>query len=185
MNIFSFFSLIELFDGRTSSTSHLALQLLHSSSLKDKDGSKRTPFVWTAEDDALLKSIVDQYSANWVLIADSFNSIRKSTPADARGPIDCFEHWKSKWGQSERNKIVSDAAHTSTSTEDGSTASGSGQMTTRGLKRLNPSASEAVTGTNGPMTTEAKKRRRHLLLSDSIRKAVKKRTEMAQKALGA
>ena len=59
----------------------------------------------------------------------------------------------------------------------------SGQMTTRGVKRL-ASASISSPANQGVIhSSESKKRRRHILLQESMRRATKKRAEANQKLL--
>ena len=176
---FSFFvvlttSIIDLFDGRPSST----LQF-HASSLKDKDARKRAvDHLWSPDDDALLKQLVDRYATNWALVAECYNSARLTTPMERRTPIDCAERWKERWS-AERKLQPSEA--TQPTTEDGSVTSSPNQMTTRAVKRL---ASTSVSGTPGATIGGEKKRRRHYLLQESIKKTAKKRSDSIQKMLG-
>ncbi|KDR81485.1 hypothetical protein GALMADRAFT_152341 [Galerina marginata CBS 339.88] len=170
----------DLFDGRTSaSLSNFAFQL-HASSFKDKESRKGgSIYTWNANDDAQLKSLVDKYSFNWPLISECFNSSRHSLLTDRRSATDCFDRWKERWG-SERKTAMPEAAQASG--DDVSGSANAGQMMTRGVKRLASSLPSPTTqGTSS--STEAKKRLRHVLLNESIRKAGKKRTEAAQKLL--
>jgi len=125
---------------------------------------------------------VERYSTNWPLIAECYNSSRLTTPTERRTFVDCAERWKERWG-SERKLQIADIS-TAPSNEDLSTPGNisSSPMTTRGVKRL---ASVSVSSAQGvPMGSEPKKRRRHALLQDSIKRAAKKRQEAMQKMLG-
>ena len=157
--------------------SNFALQI-HASS-KDKDARKRAAdHIWSAADDVLLKSLVDKYPNNWPLIAECYNASRLTAPTDRRSPSDCLERWKGRWG-SERKPFAIETTHLPVDDHIVS----SGQMTTRGVKRL-ASASISSPGNQGVVhSTESKKRRRHILLQESMRRAAKKRAEAAQKAL--
>lgn len=132
----------------------------------------------------LLKSLTERYPGNWQLICDSFNSSRLAMSADKRSPWDCLERWRLKWGTSSHQAqgTPSELTPQAPSPETPS------QMTTRGVRRL---ASANVNAANravssGPANvsnSDTKKRRRHNLMYDTIRKAGKKR-EATQKANG-
>lgn len=134
-------------------------------------------------DDLLLKQLVERYSTNWPLIAECYNSSRLTTPTERRTFVDCAERWKERWG-SERKLQIADVS-TAPPNEDPSmpgASISSSPMTTRGVKRL---ASVSISSAQGvPMGSEPKKRRRHALLQDSIKRAAKKRQEAMQKMLG-
>ena len=151
-----------------------------------KDARRRVvDQLWTPSDDTLLKTLCERYPNNWPLIADAFNSSRVTISIDQRLPWDCYERWCIRWGGG--SSLVRDVAETgSMATFEGATPPPAppprDQMTTRGIKRL---ASVSV-GTNtspGGSTNEPKKRRRHNLMFDAIRKAAKKR-EQNQKLNG-
>ncbi|KAF8797902.1 hypothetical protein BYT27DRAFT_7203588 [Phlegmacium glaucopus] len=170
----------ELFDGRLNpTTSNFALQI-HASS-KDKDARKRAAdHVWSTSDDALLKSLVDKYTNNWPLIAECYNASRLTVPTDRRTPSDCLERWKGRWG-SERKPLAIEA--TQAPVDDHSVSGSSGQMTTRGVKRLASASISSPVNPGVVHSSESKKRRRHILLQESMRRAAKKRAEAAQKVL--
>ena len=137
---------------------------------------KPSDHMWSPNDDALLKSFIDKYPYNWYLIAECFNASRVTTSMDKRSPRDCLERWREKWG-SELRLRQTEAGGAPTEITSPSTS----QMTTRGVKR------QAVASpTNGIAApgTEPRKRRRHLLMQDTIRKYAKKRIETLQKANG-
>ena len=147
-----------------------------------KDGKKRAEYAWNAEEDALLKHLVDKYPNNWLLVADSFNSSRVAISFDKRAPWECFERWNAKFGG---NRFGPSHAETSSSAiVDKSpppiSSSSQVQMTTRGVKRLaNLSVSQSAS--LGGLSSDTLKRRRHTLMYETIRKVAKKR-EAAQKA---
>lgn len=170
----------ELFDSRSTNSpaSMMALQL-QAALLKEKDPRKRgADHLWSASDDALLKSSIDKYPNNWALISECFNACRLTISIDRRTPRDCLERWKEKWGPEIRQR----PGDSPMVTEDSTPASS--QMTTRGVKRL-ASVSISTPSTVGVIPgSEPRKRRRHQLVQESIRKASKKRAELMQKALG-
>lgn len=135
--------------------------------------------MWSTADDALLKSLVDKYPNNWPLIAECYNASRLTAPTDRRTPSDCLERWKGRWG-SERKPFATETTH---SQVDDHVASGSGQMTTRGVKRLASASISSPVNQGVVHSSESKKKRRHILLQESMRRAAKKRGEAAQKAL--
>lgn len=150
-----------------------------------KDAQKRVVDQhWTQKDDLLLKSLVEQYPNNWPLIADAFNSSRVTISIDRRIPWDCFERWSARWGPG--SSLVRDPSEVGSPSIPGGMSTPApatrDQMTTRGVKRL---ASVSVGGIASPGSSahEPKKRRRHNLMPDVIRKAAKKR-EQNQKATG-
>ena len=172
--------LSDLFEGRPSNaSSSLALQF-HASSLKDKEARRRgNDHIWTAGDDAVLKQLVDRYSTNWALVTECFNSSRFTTPTERRTPADCAERWKERWSAERKSQSSESALPVG---DDGNVAgmSTQNQMTTRAVKRL---ASASVSGGQGANVAGEKKRRRHHLLQESIKRAVKKRAD-AIKTMG-
>jgi chromatin modification-related protein VID21 len=173
------FLFAELFDSRSSNSpaSIMALQL-QTALLKERDPRKRgADHLWSTSDDTLLKSLIDKYPNNWALISECFNASRLTISIDKRTPRDCLERWKEKWGSEIRQRPTDSPMVT----EDAPPASG--QMTTRGVKRL-ASASVSTPSAIGISGSEPRKRRRHMLVQESIRKATKKRAESAQKVIG-
>ncbi|KAJ3516720.1 hypothetical protein NLJ89_g941 [Agrocybe chaxingu] len=168
----------ELFDSRPTNA-NIALQFV--SSLKDKDSRKRgVDHLWSTSDDTLLKSLVDKYSMNWALIAECYNSCRLTTPNDKRTPLDCAERWKERWGAERKVPTMTDASQTPG--EDGTGASSS-QIMTRGTKRLASASVSSAIMPAGTAGSEPKKRRRHYLIQDSVKKVAKKRAEVLNKAI--
>lgn len=145
-----------------------------------KDARRRTADqLWTSNDDLLLKSLAERYPNNWPLIADAFNSSRVTISIDRRIPWDCFERWCVRWGGG--SSLTRDHLEMSSPAFlEGMTpppaVPARDQMTTRGVKRL---ASVSVGGNASPggSGNEPKKRRRHNLMFDAIRKAAKKRDQ--------
>lgn len=148
--------------------------------LKEK-GRRGIDHVWSASDDALLKSFIDRYSNNWALISECFNASRLTISTDKRTPRDCLERWKEKWGPETRQRP---ADITPATAEDAPALHTSNQMTTRGVKRMANTGPTSIATANLVSGAEPKKRRRHMLIQDSIRKAAKKRAELAQKMIG-
>jgi chromatin modification-related protein VID21 len=143
---------------------------------------KPSDHTWSPNDDALLKSFIDKYPYNWYLIAECFNASRVTISMDKRSPRDCLERWREKWGSELRlRQTEAGAASTEGIT---SPSTGQSQMTTRGVKRQ--AGASILSPTNGiaAPSAEPRKRRRHLLMQDTIRKYTKKRIETLQKANG-
>ncbi|TIA78319.1 hypothetical protein E3P98_03895 [Wallemia ichthyophaga] len=72
------------------------------------EGSPAIGLQWSEEEDNLLHTLTQQYTGNWLLVADIFNGSHQAfshRPADRREPVDCFERWKSGEGrEKERDK---------------------------------------------------------------------------------
>lgn len=147
-----------------------------------KDNKKRLDHAWNVQEDAILKSFVEKYPSNWILVADSFNSARVTTSIDKRTPWECFERWNLKFGM-KPNNVPGHADVTSPLGADGTpppaTPSGSmqqAQMTTRGVKRLaNVNVAHGQAGVGVTISSDTIKRRRHSLMYETIRKTAKKR----------
>ncbi|KAG6917780.1 hypothetical protein DXG01_001052 [Tephrocybe rancida] len=166
----------DLFDGRSNSGLSLIAIQLQTAFMKDKDIRKRTDHLWSSADDVLLKSLCDRYPNNWALISECFNASRLTISTDKRTPRDCLDRWREKWGPETRrlpdNLLATEATPPPTST----------QMTTRGVKRLASASVSSTTPGGLPAGSEPRKKRRHALVLDTIRKAGKKRAETLQKA---
>ena len=113
--------------------------------------------LWTPQDDQLLKNLVEMYGSNWHLIADCFNSIRYVASTDIRTNWDCYYRHVAVNSKSQEPE-----------------SSSSNQMTTR-TKR------QATLGidTSGA-NVDNKKRRRHLVVLDAIRRLAKKKDNVAK-----
>jgi len=152
-----------------------------SASLPPKDGKKRSEHIWSTDEDSLLKTLVDRYPNNWLLVADSFNSSRVTISTDKRSPWECFERWNSRFGSGQRFHPDVNSPANVESTPPPASTSAQGQMTTRGVKRLANMTVAQNQGTGAGQTSDTKKRRRHTFMYETMRKAAKKR-EAAQKA---
>lgn len=162
---------------------------------------------WSPAEDNVLKDLTDRYPNNWRLIADVMNSSRLRTRADMRTPQECLERWKARWLPGARASLAPNSSGSFGSLEEvgagfgaspfsafaldsasspppptptgGSSAS---QMTTRGVKRQATSAAQNTANlsvnTMNPNTIEGRKRRRHFMVNDSMRKASKRRDAM-------
>jgi chromatin modification-related protein VID21 len=140
--------------------------------------------LWTNQDDLLLKCLVEKYPKNWGLVADQFNSLRGAISLEQRADWECKERYRSRWLGKDRNER--DFTPVVPPAQDGSSSSTSArasqsQITTR--KRM-ASVSSTVNTTPIPAATfESRKRRRHVLIFETMRKCAKKR-EATQKAAG-
>ncbi|KAG6854910.1 hypothetical protein C0991_009733 [Blastosporella zonata] len=166
----------DLFDSRSSNGPSLIALQLQTAFMKDKDTRKRNDHLWSNADDALLKSLCDRYPNNWALISECFNASRLTILTDKRNPRDCLDRWREKWGPETRRlpevTPVAEATPPPTSTS----------MTTRGVKRL-ASVSVSSASPGGMVAgSEPRKKRRHALVLETIRKASKKRAEALQKS---
>ena len=171
-------ALLDLYDGRsTTAVSTLSLQM-QGSSFKDKQRKTSvTEHLWSQPDDNLLKSLIDKYSMNWNLIAECYNASRLTTPTDRKSPQECFERWKERWGPATNKPNLAEVA--STAEETGASSSGVS------LRKRSTTATPNLNMQTMTSSNDSKKRRRHILLQDSIRKLGKRRAENAQRNLGA
>jgi chromatin modification-related protein VID21 len=140
--------------------------------------------LWTNQDDLLLKRLVEKYPRNWGLVADLFNSSRGAIVMEKRADWECKERYRSRWLGKERSER--DFAQMVPSAQDGPSSSTSArplqsQITTR--KRMASVSSSVNTSVTPATNFEPRKRRRHILMFETLRKVAKKR-EAAQKAAG-
>ena len=141
--------------------------------------------LWTNQDDLLLKSLVEKYPKNWGLVADQFNSLRGSIALEQRADWECKERYRSRWLGKDRSER--DFTPVGPPPQDGPSSSTSArasqsQITTR--KRMASVSSLSANTTSIPAATfESRKRRRHTLIFETMRKCARKR-EAAQKAAG-
>ena len=137
--------------------------------------------LWTYQDDLLLKQLVEKYPKNWGLVADLFNSSRGAISLEQRVDWECKERYRSRWLGKERGER--DFTPAAPSAQDGPSSSTSArhpqsQITTR--KRM--ASVSSTTANSAPIVTfEPRKRRRHVLIFETMRKCAKKR-EVAQKS---
>ena len=170
-----------LFDGGKPNLLILDDDVILPSTPRDPARRVAADALWTNQDDLLLKRLVEKYPKNWGLVADLFNSSRSAIVMEKRADWECKERYRSRWLGKERNE--KDFAP---SAQDGPSSSTSArplpsQITTR--KRM-ASVSSSVNTSVAPATNfEPRKRRRHILMFETLRKVAKKR-EAAQKAAG-
>ena len=147
---------------------------------------KRSEVAWSPAEDALLKQLVVRYLTNWRLIADSFNSSRLTISTERRSPLECQTRWRLRWSPGNRHLATgpSDSHQTPPLTDQSPNISSTApsQMTTRGIRRLAttnlPSIPSPLSG--NPVSTESKKRRKHNLVGEVMRRSSKKRELMAK-----
>ncbi|KAI0647240.1 hypothetical protein C8Q79DRAFT_1047538 [Trametes meyenii] len=168
-------NLCALFEGSKSGGIHPSIM---PAPVRSGNANKRSSdVVWTPAEDVLLKQIVEKYPGNWGLVAEAFNSSRVTISTDKRSAWDCLERWKEK-AAAEARSAVEDESRSATP------AAAALHMTTRGHKR---SASQSVAAASGSSSNssgqsgEPKKRIRHTLMHDTLRKAAKRR-EAVQKS---
>ncbi|PFH50697.1 hypothetical protein AMATHDRAFT_60687 [Amanita thiersii Skay4041] len=173
----------DLFENRSSNAAAMLYAMQWQAAMSKERDSRRKPsdHIWTASDDALLKSFIDKYPYNWYLIAECFNASRITIATDKRTPRDCLERWREKWGADLRLR-QQDANNAPPVEGTPPPTTNQSQMTTRGVKRLASSSVSSPTLGTTPSGGEPRKRRRHTLLQDTIRKYTKKRIETLQKA---
>lgn len=187
------------------SQSSLALPGAH------RDNRKRpNEILWSSTEDSLLKNLAERYLNNWRLIADALNSSRIRTSVDLRTPFECAERWKARWSRPERSLANNGSMHGSLGSleEVGasfgaspfsafaldaspapptptSTTASTSQMTTRGIKRLAANSvsqsASSLTVNTASNTVESRKRKRHGIINDMMRRTSKKR-EMTARA---
>lgn len=139
-----------------------------------KDSRKRaSELIWMPNDDSVLKSLVEKYVNNWSLIADAFNSSRVTIRTDKRTAWDCFDRWTTRFS----NSRTYDAGTSAADEGRPQTPSTPSHMTTRGHKRsisstAGGSAFNAAAANN---KQEPKKRLRHTLMHEVVRKSMKKK----------
>lgn len=144
---------------------------------------RRATHLWTTDDDNLLKTMVDRYPENWGLIAECFNSSKLTISNDKRTAKECQERWKDQWAPPDSLKRPADNLFTPGIEATPPPTAASTQMTTRGVKR-NASTSVSAASSGTPMASEPKRRRRHVMIQETIRKAAKKKMELNSKLSG-
>lgn len=116
--------------------------------------------LWTPQDDQLLKDLFGAYGSNWNLLADCLNSLRHVVSTDVRTNWDCYYRFAAMNAKQQEPD-----------------PSSSNQMTTRTKRQF--SLGLDTSGLNA----DNKKKRRHFVVLDSIRRLAKKK-EHAAKVLG-
>jgi chromatin modification-related protein VID21 len=140
--------------------------------------------LWTNQDDLLLKSLVEKYPKNWGLVADQFNSLRSAIALEQRADWECKERYRSRWLGKDRSER--DFTPVAPPAQDGtslSTARASQSQITTRKRMASVSSSTANTAAVPTVTFESRKRRRHVLIFETMRKCARKR-EAAQKTVG-
>ncbi|KAJ7090301.1 hypothetical protein B0H15DRAFT_884540 [Mycena belliarum] len=170
----------ELFNSKPANSVAMMQMAQELKEKEMKEPPKRvTAHIWTMVDDNLLKSFVDRYPNNWMLISECYNSTRLTISTDKRSPRDCQERWKERWAPELRPKAPEMTPIDEPPATPQPLPPPTPSMTTRGIKRL---ASASVSGPLAAASgSDAKKRRRHQYVQETIRKATKKRAEQAQK----
>ena len=157
--------------------------------------SRSSEVPWSPAEDQLLKSLIERYPSNWRLVADALNSSTIRTCIDLRTPQECFERWRMRltnygrhtgqpsssagvYPADENTGMVPPPSATSDAPPPTPSVSTS-QMTTRGIKRAATNAaqnaSSGLTVNTGTNSVEVRKRRRHIIINDAIRKQIRKR----------
>jgi hypothetical protein len=161
-------------------------QKLSAAETKERaDARKRSAdHLWSGGEDLLLKALCDRYPSNWRLICDSFNAAQQPAPHDRRSLWDCVERWRLKWGPSmqQAQAVPEPGAPTPAAGTESASA-----MTTRGARRVPSGTGSASVSGNGSLrpaaivTTasvtadDARKRKHHLTVYDTVKKAMRKR----------
>ena len=180
----TFDPLLGLFDGGKPSLLIPDDDVILPGTPRDPARRATTDALWTHQDDILLKQLVEKYPKNWGLVADLFNSSRGAISLEQRADWECKERYRLRWlgkdrGERDFTPVAPSAQDPSSST---STRPPQMQVTTR--KRM---ASISSTNLNAaPISASAfepRKRRRHVLIFETMRKCARKR-EAAQKASG-
>ena len=159
-------------------------QTLQPQNGKLREPPKRVEHQWSSNEDTILKSLADKYFNNWELIAESFIAISQTVKTDKRTSRDCQERWKDRWSQDRRTGMVPETPSAVDGTPPPQALAAPpptpNQMMTRGVKR---GASTSISSPSfaGLSEPSSKKRRRHVLMQDLVRKAAKKRAEAMQK----
>ena len=127
----------------------------------------------------MLKKWAERYPNNWRLVADAMNSSRIRSRSDLRMPLECFDRWRSRWSTLAHKGSFASASGSIASLDElesvpPTPVSSSSQMTTRGVKRM---AANANTNNSNNLTistvgnfVESRKKKRHQLISDTMKK---------------
>ncbi len=179
----TFDPLLGLFDGGKPSLLIPDDDVILPGTPRDPARRAATDALWTYQDDLLLKKLVEKYPRNWGLVADVFNSSRSAISLEQRADWECKERYRSRWLGKDRGER--DFTPITPSAQDGPSSSTlarppQSQMNTR--KRMASVSSTTVnTAPIHATTFEPRKRRRHVLIYETMRKCARKR-EATQKA---
>lgn len=165
----------------------------------------RNPFkisnvAWSPAEDDLLRTLHERYPGSWKLVADALNSSRIRTCVDLRTPLEIYSRWQERFAPQRFQSQQSVATPgTLTLFEEGSSTlpssstmlppptpttpsmSATPQMTTRGVQRKATTAAQNATNLSintAVNTVENRKRKRHIIINDSMRKTVTKRVRL-------
>jgi chromatin modification-related protein VID21 len=174
----TFDPLLGLFDGGKPSLFIPDDDVILPGTPRDPARRATTDALWTYQDDLLLKQLVEKYPKNWGLVADLFNSSRGAISLEQRADWECKERYRSRWLGKDRGER--DFTPVAPSAQDARPPQP--QITTR--KRMASISSSTMNTAPIPATAfEPRKRRRHVLIFETMRKCARKR-EAAQKASG-
>ncbi|KAJ4487562.1 hypothetical protein J3R30DRAFT_946732 [Lentinula aciculospora] len=156
-----------------------------SPAAKFKEPSKRAmEHLWSASDDLLLKSLAERYPNNWALVSECYNASKVTIKSDRRTSKDCQERWRDRWSPAATQRLMDTESNISEATPPPATTSPLANIGgSRGVKRFangSISTSTAPTISTGS-GSEPKKRRRHAMVQDAVRRSTKKRNEAVQK----
>jgi hypothetical protein len=121
------------------------------------------PLHWMAEDDALLKKLVDENLSNWRLIAEAFNTLRKTVDIEQRTAETCRERYEMLVPPKEV-KVEDDSSETDMDAKDG------------GLGRIQPDVLRPLDVVES--VGDAPKVVRHQLVHRTIKRVALRRSEM-------
>ena len=121
------------------------------------------PLHWTAEDDTLLKALVDENLSNWKLIAEAFNTLRKTVDIEQRTAETCRERYEMLVPPKEA-KVEDDGSETEMDAKDG------------GLGRIQPDVLRPLNVVES--VGDAPKVIRHQLVHRTIKRVALRRSEM-------
>jgi chromatin modification-related protein VID21 len=123
--------------------------------------------LWTPNDDFILNTMVELYHSNWLLVADALNMARRSVSTDRRTAWDCYHRWTLLTAKSDLDPPTSSVTNPSS----------------RPKRHAATNGTESAAA-NSNSNFEARKRRRHLVMQEAMRKVVKKREIIAKAAGG-
>ena len=164
--------------------------------------------VWSPGEDDLLRTLHERYPGNWRLVADALNSSRIRTSVDLRTPREVRDRWQEKFAPprpstqpsgsnpgivplfeegSSTQPAPSSSAMLPPPTPSASSVASTPQMTTRGIQRKATNAAQAalnLTINTGSNTVENRKRKRHNIIHESMRKSATKRSRLRRQDEG-
>jgi chromatin modification-related protein VID21 len=121
------------------------------------------PLHWTAEDDTILKSLVEENFSNWRLIAEAFNTLRRTVDIEQRTAEICRERYEMLVPPKE-TKAEDEGSEIDMDTKDG------------GLGRIHPDVFQSLNVADS--VGDAPKIIRHQLVHRTIKRVTLRRSEM-------